>query len=294
MSNGNRRNGMLAMVGAVFMFSIMDATIKRLSSTYDPFQLACIRCFASLAALIPLLLWTGRLRELTPHQPLWHLARAALGVLTLTSFVYAVAHLSLGSTYAIYLCGPLLIAAASAIFLGHGVPARHWIALCTGLSGVVLIVEPFGDGSLSLSGITAAAVSAIAYSLNLLSVSRMTRHNSSRSLVFWFLLLVGLACGVIAASQWRTIRAADYPWWVVIGVSGVLGQYLITRALQMAPAYVVAPIEYTSIVWALAIDSVFWSRHLTAVTLLGATVIVLSGTCLDVPPEAPGRDTGGG
>jgi drug/metabolite transporter (DMT)-like permease len=280
---------MLAMASAVLMFALMDATIKHLASAYDPFQLAAVRCFVSLIVLLPFLLYKGRLRELIPHQPLWHVGRASLGILTLTSFVYAVAHLSLGITYAIYLCGPLLIAAISAGLLGHGVSARHWMALCSGLLGVLLIVKPFTDTSLSLTGIAAALLSATAYSLNLLSVSRMTQRNSSRSLVFWFLLLVGLACGAIATSGWKPIRATDYPWLAAIGVTGMLGQYLITRALQLAPAYVVAPVEYTSIVWALAIDAIFWSRPLTAVTVLGAVVIILSGRWLDVSsvPSSP-------
>lgn len=291
MSRESRRNGMLAMTGAVFMFAIMDATLKRLASSYEPFQLACIRCLASLLVILPILLWQGRIGELIPRQPLWHMLRAALGILTLTMFVYAVRQLSLGSTYAIYLCAPLIVAALSATLIGHRVSARHWVAIFVGLSGVLLILRPFAAGSLSAAGVFAAMVSATAYSLNLLTVSRMSARNSNTSLVFWFLLLVGAMCGAVAGPRWQAVPSADYPWLALIGVSGALGQYGVTRALQLAPAFVVAPIEYTAIVWALAIDTICWSKPLTALTLVGGALVVVSGARLDVSAE-PSRNDG--
>ncbi len=287
MPTEDRRKGLLAMASAVFMFSIMDATIKRLADVYGPFEMASIRCMASLAVLLPLLLWKGRLRELIPHQPAWHFARAVLGVLTLTTFVYAVGQLTLGSTYAIYLCAPLIVATVSATLMRHKVSGRQWTAIVIGLVGVLCILRPFTGHALSTRGVLAATISATAYSLNLLAVPKMTRRNSNSSLVLWFLFSVGAACGAIAAPTWYPVRPGDYPWLALIGVSGALGQYWITRALQLAPAFVVAPVEYTSIVWALAIDWLFWSRPLAATTLLGAGLILLSGSRLDVAAKSP-------
>lgn len=270
---------------AVFMSAIMDASIKRLSGSYLPFEMSCLRCLAALAILMPFVAVKSQLVRLRPYQPFWHALRGLLGLVTTASFVYAVGRLSLGSTYAIFLCAPMIIAVISATVLRHRVSLRQWTSLVVGLGGVLLVIHPSASEIVSISGIFAAVVSTLAYSLNLLIVPAMSNKNSSISLVFWFLLLVGVASAILAAPNWRRVGSSDYLWLAVIGVTGVLCQYLNTRALQLAPAFVVAPLEYTAIVWALVLDCLFWSRELTAANLIGGALILFSGGRVDIPVE---------
>jgi drug/metabolite transporter (DMT)-like permease len=112
-SGAGHRSAILAMLAAVLAFAVMDAMMKRLSQWYGPYELACLRCLSSLAILSPLLLRTGSIEALYPRQLAWHACRAALGLIMLTTFVYAVRRMSLASAYAIYLTAPLLITAIS-------------------------------------------------------------------------------------------------------------------------------------------------------------------------------------
>jgi drug/metabolite transporter (DMT)-like permease len=97
------------------------------------------------------------------------------------------------------------------------------------------------------------------------------------SMVFWYLLLVSIGSGVFAIRDWRPIPVSDWGWLIGIGVTGALGQMWLTNAFSRAPPSVVGPFEYTSILWAFAIDWVFWSATPSPSLVLGACIVIASG-----------------
>ncbi len=265
------------MVAAVFTFSIMDALMKRLSVHYAPLQVSCLRCLTSLAFLLLTVAWQRSWAMLRATTPVLHLARAALGITMLGSFVFAVNRLTLAQTYSLFLAAPLLMTALSVPMLGERVSARRWLAILAGMIGVLLILQPWGRGVISLVAAGAAAIATICYSLSALTVRSLGRRNSSMSMVFWYLTLVSIGSGVLAFHDWRPIESGDWPWLACIGISGALGQYWLTDAFRRAPPAVVAPFEYTAILWAFAIDWVFWSAAPSVGLLMGGAVVVGSG-----------------
>ncbi|MFI4889685.1 MAG: DMT family transporter [Steroidobacterales bacterium] len=273
----DRLQGIMLMIAAVFVFAIMDASLKRLSSRYGMFQVSCMRCFSSLLFLMVPVIWRGSYGQLRMRSPLLHLVRAVVGVGMLASFVYAVNRLSLGETYAVCLCAPLLMTALSVPFHGERVPGRRWAAIALGLAGVMLILRPSGAGFRSLAAVLAAFLCALCYALGALTVRTMSRTNSSTGLVFWFLVLAGGSTAIMSINDWQSIPSSDWGWLAVVGLSGALGQYWITDAFRLAPPSVVGPFEYTSILWAFAIDWVFWSAKPTTGLVTGATVVIASG-----------------
>ncbi len=87
----------------------------------------------------------------------------------------------------------------------------------------------------------------------------MTRTESTEALVFWFLVLLTIFAGVLALPGWQPIRGDHWGWLALLGLFGALGQHFITEAFRNAPASVIAPFEYTAMLWAVAIDWLFWS-----------------------------------
>ena len=241
--------GIISMVAAVFMFAIMDASVKHLSGSCPPLEISCLRCVASLVFLLLTIAWIGSWRSLRPANPLLHLARAGLGVCMLGSFVYAVRRLSMAETYALFLCAPLLMTALSVPLLRERVPLRRWITIAVGLGGALLMLRPRSSGLVSLAA-AAAAAAAGCYALSAVTVRILGRRNSSAAMVVWFLLLVGIGAGALAAPEWRSVAVVDWAWFALVGVTGALGQYWITDAFRRAPTSVVAPFEYSSILWA--------------------------------------------
>ena len=94
-----RLRGIACMVAAVFVFSIMDSLMKRLSTHYGPLQISCLRCISSWLFLLPPIAWQRTWATLRPSNPRLHLFRAVLGIGMLSSFVFAVHRLSLAQTY---------------------------------------------------------------------------------------------------------------------------------------------------------------------------------------------------
>jgi drug/metabolite transporter (DMT)-like permease len=264
------------MIAAVFVFSLMDAMLKRLSNHYGPFQVSCLRCVASLIPIGVAVGWRRAWPLLRMSSPWLHGFRAVAGIAMLATFVFAVHRLSMAETYSLLLCAPLVMTVLSVPLYGDRVPPRRWAAILIGLGGVLLILRPSGKGIGSLAA-AAAALSAISYALSALSVRALGRTNSSASMVFWWLALVGIGSGLLAVGDWRALRSEDLGWFAGVGISGALGQYWLTDAFRHAPPSVVGPFEYTSILWAFGIDWLFWSTTPTRWLLIGAAVVIAGG-----------------
>jgi drug/metabolite transporter (DMT)-like permease len=273
----SRLRGIAFMMAAVFIFSIMDALMKRLSAHYAPLQIACLRSLSSFAFLMLPIAWQRSWATLRARNPMLHAVRAALGIIMLASFVFAVHRLTLAQTYSLFLAAPLLMTALSVPIHGDRVTAQRWLAIVCGLGGVLLILQPWSGGALAPAAAAAAAIATVCYSLSALTVRSLGSRNTSMSMVFWYLGLVGLGSGALAIEQWHAVQSADWIWLAGIGVSGGLGQLWLTEAFRRAPPSVVGPFEYTAILWAFGIDWIFWSAVPSASLLAGATIVVVSG-----------------
>lgn len=274
----NRLRGIMSMIAAVFVFAIMDSLLKRLSSHYGPMQLACLRCLSSLALLTCTIASHRAWSQLRGAQPLLHVFRGALGIGMLGCFVFAVHRLTMAQTYSLFMVAPLLMTALSVPMHGEVVTARRWCAIAAGMGGVLVILRPWSKGFVSLTAAAAAAAATVCYSLSALTVRSLGRRNSNVGTVFWNFTLVGLGSGALAAFDWRPVPPAEWPWLGAVGIAGALGQYWITDAFRRAPPSVVGPFEYTSLLWAFAIDWIFWSAAPSLSLIAGAAVVVASGT----------------
>ncbi len=261
---------------AVAGFSCMDALLKVFAAHYPPMQVTALRAASSLPFLLLPLWWQGRLAELKPHRPGLHLLRGLLGVVMLSTFVMALGQGALASVYSIYMAAPLMIAALAAFWLGERVDLGRWLAIALGLLGVLVILRPQAGGLPWLAGL-AAALSALCYALAAITARVLTRTDTSASIVFSFLVLMLSISLVIALPNWVSIRPQDYALIAAVGIFGAIGQHYITEAFKHAPAAVVAPIEYTALVWAMIIDWTFWSVLPSSGMLQGAALVVVAG-----------------
>ena len=150
--------------------------------------------------------------------------------------------------------------------------------LLAGISATVLTVAASPAFAWDDYGHQLAA--AIAYAFQVVSVRLLARTDSTPSMVFWFLVIVGIGAGALAAPDWVAVRLADLPWILAVGLCGYIGQHLITEAFRLAPASLVAPFEYPALVWAVGIDWVVWQTLPTARLLAGSAIVVAAGLYL--------------
>jgi len=272
--------GILAMLLAVALFSVMDAQLKLLAGHYGPLQVAFLRGVTSLPfVLLPVLL-RGRIARLRPVNLRLHLLRGALSVVMLGSFIYAVRESSLATTYSIFMFAPLLVAAISVPLLGERVAGAQWTAISVGLGGVLLMIAPRGDGGWVSFGALAALAAVVTYSLSAVTIRMLARTDTTESMVFWFSVLLSVGAGLLAMPGWAPLQSADWPLFAGIGVTGALGQHFITEAFRRAPAAVVAPFEYTALLWGVALDLAIWRVLPGGTTLAGGTIVIAAGLYL--------------
>ena len=273
------RRAALLMLVSVALFALMDAGLKTLSAHYPPFQVAAMRGLSSLPLVLGWALASaGPGALLRVRWPL-HLVRGVLGIAMMASFVYALKRLPLSTAYSIFVVAPLLITALSVPILGEQVGPRRWTAIAVGLFGVLVVLRPTGEGVLTLAGL-AVLVAAFGYAVSAILVRVLARTDSTQATTFWLLALMALGAGLLAWPGWVPLRGEHAAIIAGIGIAGALGQYTITEAFRSGEASLVAPLEYSALVWGVLLDLSLWGVLPDGLTWLGAAIIVGSGLYL--------------
>jgi drug/metabolite transporter (DMT)-like permease len=267
---------MLAAVGAL---SLMDAAMKWLTPHYPPLQVAALRGAVCLPLVVAWVTMTDGLRAMVAVRWPLHLFRGLLSVVMLTAFIYAVRALPLAEAYTIFFVSPLLITALSVPLLGERVDPGRWGAIAVGLLGVLLVLRPTGAGTLTLAGL-AALLAAACYALSAIAVRVLGRTDSTRTMVFWFTVMLTAGAGALAAPGWVSVQLAHWPALAVIAVTGLVGQLALTEAFRRGEASVIAPFEYSALAWGVGLDWALWATAPDGRMFLGAAVVIGAGLYL--------------
>lgn len=269
----------ITMLLAVAFFALMDAGLKELAGSYPPMQVAALRGAASLPFVLAWVLATSGLRPLLKVRWPLHLLRGGVGIGMMATFAYALQTLPLTTAYSIFFVAPLLITALSVPLLGEKVGPRRWTAIGIGLLGVLVLLRPRGDGLMSWAAF-AVLLAAAGYAVSAITVRILARTDSTASMMVWLLVFLATGAGALAWPSWVPIAPGD--GWVIMGVglAGALGQYAITEAFRTGEASLLAPLEYTALVWGVLLDVSLWGVLPDSITWLGAAIIVASGLYL--------------
>jgi drug/metabolite transporter (DMT)-like permease len=268
------------MLVSVASFAVMDAILKLLSEHYPALQVAFLRAAASLPFVLLVIVARGRLDRIRPVNIKLHLIRGALAVLMLYAFISAVRESSLATTYSIFMFAPLLVAALSVPILGEKVVGGQWAAIGIGLLGVLVMLGPVNGQWLS-TGSLWAVVGLITYAVAIVSLRLLSRTDSTESMVLGFTVLLMVGAGVLAIPAWQEVRwVEDFKLIFGVGLMASIGQQMITVAFRSAPAAVVAPFEYTALVWGALLDIIIWSVYPSALTLMGGSIVIGAGLYL--------------
>ncbi|MGH8442592.1 MAG: DMT family transporter, partial [Nevskiaceae bacterium] len=261
------------------LLSLMDAGLKELSAAYPSLQVAALRAAASWPLVVVWILARGHPRTLLNVRWCLHLLRGALGVGMMAAFVYGVRALPLTTAYTLFFVAPLIITLLSKPFLGETIGAHRWLAIIGGFVGVLIAMRPDVAGVATWASV-GVLFAATLYAISAITVRVLGRTDSTVSMVFWMLTLVALGAGALALPHWVTVRPEH--WLLVggVGLVGALGQFAITEAFKQAEASIVAPLEYTALIWGVGFDALLWHQLPGASTWVGAAIIVACGIYL--------------
>jgi drug/metabolite transporter (DMT)-like permease len=266
--------GILFACLSVFLFSILNVAVKVQSDRYPIIEIVFFR---SLFALIPCL-WLLRghpWQVLLTHHPWSHLIRSAIWFgSVLTSFL-SYHLLPLADAVAISFSAPLFLTALSVPLIGEKVGIYRWSAVIVGFVGVLVMVHPSGD--VFQWGALSALANAVFYAIGSLTVRGMSRTEPSVRIVFYTMLFATVLSGLACPFVWVTPSWSDMLILMGVGIAGGIGQLWMVQAYRFAPAAVIAPFTYTSMVWALGFGFMLWGDVPTERVLIGVAIVIASG-----------------
>lgn len=257
------------------LFATHDAVIKLLGMQFAVFQ---IIFFAMLFAFVPMsimMLADRQVDNFRPHHPWLILIRSATTVIAMSAAFYAFTVLPLAEVYALLFATPLLITAMSAWLLGEPVRGQRWAAVIVGLIGVLIVLRP-GVTVISFGHIC-ALIAAFCSASGSIIMRKIGGEERTAVMILYPMLSSILAMGLILPFVYVPMQIVDLGLAASVGVMSVFAQMMIIIAYRSAPAAVVAPTQYSQILWATAFGALFFDELPDMWVGVGAAVIIASG-----------------
>ncbi|MDU0339650.1 DMT family transporter [Bosea rubneri] len=267
-------------------FTLMSAAIKLLAARYPTGEIVFFRSFF---ALIPLVIWLSWRSEfpsaLRTSNLRGHMKRGIIGSTGMFLGFAALHLLPLSDAVAIGYAAPLILVALAALILKEKVRVYRWTAVCIGFLGVLLMLSPhmkpdaFAQGLsggpaigalLALGGAFCSAFASV-------EVRMLTRTEKTGAIVFYFMSLTSLLGLLTIFLGWTMPNWQEFLLLVTIGVLGGLGQILLVQAYRYGDASLVAPFEYSTMIWATALGWFVFGEWPASAVVAGSLIVIASG-----------------
>jgi len=267
--------------GAVFglmafgIFSTHDVIVKYLGATYGPFQIVFFSVIFGFPLVSFMLVRDPASENLRPHHPWWSLLRTCSMLVSTPSLFYAFSVLPLAQTYSILFSVPLIITLLSIPILGERVGLHRGGAVLVGLVGVLIAIRP-GESDFSI-GHAAALIGAFSTSLASVIVRKIGREERDVVLLLFPMLGSFLVMGALMPFDYVPMPISDLGAVAVMSALSLAAFYCLIGAYKSGEAAVVAPMQYSQIIWASIYGFMFFDETPDMQTFMGATVIIASG-----------------
>jgi len=268
-------------VGSAFLFTLMGALIKWVSEDLPTGQIVFARSFFAIVPIVVMLTFRRELQSaLRTRRLALHVGRSMLGVAAMFASFAALARLPLPDATAIGYAAPLITVVLAVVLLKERVRVYRWTAVGVGLVGVMIMLSPhLGDagGSERSIGVGLALGAAAGAALAMIQVRRLTATENTATIVFYFSALSAAIALFTLPLGWAVPSPTQAALMVLIGLIGGVAQIMLTHAYRFADASLIAPFEYTTILWATVIGYVVFGNVPSGVVVVGSLIVVASG-----------------
>src|SRR5258707_6540978 len=267
--------GILCVLIATACFAIMDSLVKWVAPRIPVMQMVFFRSLFAFVPITLLIIRNGGIATWRTNRLGGHARRSLCGVVSLAGFIYAFGHMPLADAVGIGFSAPLFITALSVPLLGERVGIRRWSAVLVGFVGVIVMVRP-GSGVFDAPAIVALGATML-YALAMIFIRSLGRSESTGAIAFYYTLLCTAIGAAFLPFQWVTPEPVEPPLLAPIGLIGGCGQLLLPSSYRNAPAAVIAPFDYVSMLYVSVIGYVVWGDVPDGALLIGAVIVVASG-----------------
>jgi drug/metabolite transporter (DMT)-like permease len=272
------------MMGAVVSFTSMAVAGREVAIELDTFEIMTYRSILGILVVLAVCKFAGTLGQInTKNLPL-HLARNTSHFVGQNLWFYALTVITLPQLFAFEFSVPLWVALLAPFLLGERLTAARLTAAVVGFIGILIVARPDQLGF--SAGIIAAAVSAIGFTGSGIATKLLTLTQSITGIMFW-LTIMQAVLGLICAGYDGDIAVPSLvaaPWVILIGFAGLFAHFCITRALQIAPAIIVYPMDFIRLPIATFIGILFYAEPFQMMVFVGAAII-LAANFLNIRAE---------
>lgn len=264
------------MIGAITSFSAMAVAGREVAVDLDTFELMLFRSLIGIIIVLVVAKVSGVAGQISRRKLGLHFIRNISHFAGQNLWFYAVTVIPLTQVFALEFTSPLWVLAFAPLVLGERLTRARALAALFGFIGVLIIVRP---GVLPLSpGTIAAALAAIGFAASAVFTRRLTRSESVVSVLFW-LTVMQAVFGLIFAGFDGDIAlptADSWPWLLLITLAGLFAHLCLTKALSLAPASVVIPIDFMRLPLIALVGLMLYGERLDLAVVLGAAVIIVA------------------
>lgn len=233
------------MLGSILGFSALAVSGREIGGSLDTFEMMLYRSLIGIVVVMSVAFGTGRQGEIKAAHLGLHALRNVVHFAGQNLWLYALALIPLAQLFALEFSYPILVALTAPIFLAERLTPTKLLAAAVGFAGILIVARPFGAGGVSV-GLVAALLCALGFAGSAIVTKRLTRVATILCILFW-LAVMQSAFGLILAGWDGRIALPGpgvLPWVVVMGLAGLLAHFCLTKALSLAPASVVTPIDF--------------------------------------------------
>jgi drug/metabolite transporter (DMT)-like permease len=264
------------MLLACAFFAAMTGLVRHAADTgMHPWEVAFFRNFFSLMVMVPWILKAGAAGLRTARLPLYTL-RAAVGMFSMLAWFWSVALLPITEATALGFTAPFFTTILAAFVLGEVVRLRRWTAVLVGFAGAIIILRP-GSGEVAAFGAAVALFAAATQAASTIMIKTLARTESPTAIVAYMTIYLTPMSLVPAVFVWTWPSWEQLMWLAMVGAVGTLAHLCFTRALSMAEASAIVPLDFARLVFVAIIGIVVFDQVPSIWTWIGAAVIFGSG-----------------
>jgi drug/metabolite transporter (DMT)-like permease len=261
----------LVMLGAGLCSSLLHIGVRYVAPTVPVIEIVFIRSTITILVTLPFVLGSAELAWRTTRPGLQTL-RGVIGVVSMTLWYYALAHMPLAAAGALSFTTGLFVTLGAAIWLRESVGVRRWSAVGVGFLGTLIVLRP---GAGMFTWVAAAAVfSSALWAVSLLMAKRLARYDSTLTISFYQPLLIAPFAFLMALPGW--VWPGLEAWLILLGMGAIaaIGNYGYVHALRVADASLVMPADYVRLIWMAGWGFLFFGEIPLLTTWIGALLIV--------------------
>jgi drug/metabolite transporter (DMT)-like permease len=265
--------GIMLMILGLALYPLADAFTKHLMGTYSVAQTSFLRAITRLAPLLITMYFQGGIKKVLGTQHPWqHAIRLGVNLVYTLSFMYAFSVASLTTIYTLSYTSSLFMIILSALMLKESVTWDRWVAVGVGMVGVLVAMRP-GTSVFEIAALVVLAGTFLG-ALNKILMRRLAQTEHSLAIAIYPNIVMILAMGPFLITTWKTMPWEHWGLFAIVGVITAAGQYAIAQALRFAQGSVLAPVDYSTYFWVVALDAFWWNKTPDAYMVVGAAIIV--------------------